>query len=80
MSEAHDAAYWIARLRLTAHPEGGYFRETYRAAELVPRAALPAGFSGPRACSTAIFFLLPSDQVSRFHRLRSDEVWHFQRR
>jgi predicted cupin superfamily sugar epimerase len=77
MSPAHDAAYWIARLDLEPHPEGGYFRETYRAADVLPRAALPVGFTGPRTCSTAVYFLLPSEQVSRFHRLKSDELWHF---
>ncbi len=77
MPSARDAAYWIERLRLEPHPEGGYFRETYRAAEVVAHAALPERFSGARAWSTAIYFLLPSDQVSRLHRLRSDEIWHF---
>ncbi len=66
----------IARLDLQPHPEGGYFRETYRAAHEVTADALPPGYSGPRALSTAIYFLLVGDQVSRLHRLRGDEVWH----
>ena len=69
-----DAKYWITALGLERHPEGGNFRQTYRA-KLEVR-ALP-GFPGPRAASTAIYFLLEADDFSAFHRLRSDEVWHF---
>ncbi len=72
-----DAAYWIERLDLRPHPEGGYFRETYRAVETVPASALPARFDGPRAFSTAVYFLLTRDAFSAFHRIRSDELWHF---
>jgi predicted cupin superfamily sugar epimerase len=71
------AEYWIARLRLERHPEGGYFAETYRSAESLEAAALPLRYDGPRACSTAIYFLLPGDEISALHRLRSDELWHF---
>src|SRR6266404_7755360 len=77
MAVAASAAYWIERLQLTPYPEGGYFRETYRSPELVAPDALPARFPGARAFSTAIYFLLPSNEVSRLHRLRSDELWHF---
>jgi uncharacterized protein len=58
-----------AELGLEPHPEGGYFRETYRAVE---RVATPRG---PRALATAIFFLVTADGPSRFHRLASDELW-----
>ena len=68
---------WIASLRLQPHPEGGFYRETYRAQEIIAADQLPARFGGPRACSTAIYFLLPGDQVSVFHRIKSDEIWHF---
>ncbi len=68
---------WIDRLELEPHPEGGFFRETYRAPEATPRAALPARFDGARAWATSIYFLLPAGGVSRLHRLRQDEVWHF---
>jgi predicted cupin superfamily sugar epimerase len=71
------AEYWIERLGLEAHPEGGYFRQTYRSELSLGREALPAGFSGARAASTAIYFLLEGENFSAFHRLRSDEVWHF---
>lgn len=75
--EKRDAAYWVKRLQLEPHREGGYFRQTYRSDVTIAREALPAGFGGARAASTAIYFLLEGDNFSAFHRLRSDEVWHF---
>ena len=69
--------YWIRQLGLEAHPEGGHFRETYRADEMIPKESLPARFSGPRSFSTAIHFLLRGDDFSAFHRIKSDELWHF---
>ena len=64
-------------MRLAPHPEGGFYRETYRADEVLAAEHLPARFGGARACSTAIYFLLPGDQLSRLHRIKSDEIWHF---
>lgn len=72
-----DATYWVKRLGLEPHPEGGYYRQTYRSEITIARQALPAGFGGDRAASTAIYFLLAGKNFSAFHRLRSDEVWHF---
>jgi predicted cupin superfamily sugar epimerase len=72
-----NAGYWIEKLGLEQHPEGGYFRQTYKAGLVVPKSALPEGFTGARAASTAIYFLLEGRNFSAFHRLRSDEVWHF---
>ena len=72
-----EARYWIEKLGLGRHPEGGYFRETYRAGVEIAREALPAEFTGARAASTGIYFLLNGDEFSAFHRLRSDEMWHF---
>ena len=72
-----DAAFWIERLDLRPHPEGGYYRETYRAAETVAADGLPTRFSGARAFSTAVYFLITRDAFSAFHRIRSDELWHF---
>ena len=73
---ATDAQRWIDRLHLEPHPEGGFYRQTYRASLTLPNSALP-GYTGDRAASTAIYFLLAGDQFSAFHRLRSDELWHF---
>ncbi|HVM84563.1 MAG TPA: cupin domain-containing protein [Candidatus Binatia bacterium] len=72
-----QAAAIVEKLNLTPHPEGGWFRETYRAAEQIAAAALPRRFDGPRAISTAIYYLLEAGQCSKLHRIRSDEVWHF---
>ena len=72
----NDPRYWIEHLRLEPHPEGGYFRQTYRSDLTIPRDALP-GFSGSRPACTAIYFLLQDKNFSAFHRLRSDEMWHF---
>ncbi|HZQ24673.1 MAG TPA: cupin domain-containing protein [Terriglobales bacterium] len=72
-----DAKYWIEKLRLVPHPEGGYYRETYRADLLIPQSGLSPDFGGARPASTAIYFLLEHGAFSAFHRLRSDEVWHF---
>jgi uncharacterized protein len=68
---------WIRRLRLRPHPEGGFYRETYRSAHHIPKRALGPGFRAERCCSTAIYFLLQQPGFSAFHRLRSDELWHF---
>lgn len=58
------------------HPEGGYFKETYRAIDSIPGSVLPK-HSGDRSYSTGIYFLLPEGSVSKFHRIKSDEMWHF---
>lgn len=65
---------WVRTLQLVPHPEGGAFRESWRADESA--AGLPARFAGPRAIGTAIFYLLRAGEHSRLHRLRADEVWH----
>ena len=67
----------IQTLKLQPHPEGGYFRETYRAAEAIPDAALPARYGGERPFSTLIYFLLTAESFSAFHRVQSDEAFHF---
>jgi predicted cupin superfamily sugar epimerase len=72
-----DAAYWIDKLKLEPHPEGGFYRQTYRADLILAKDALPPQFTGPRAVSSAIYFLLDGENFSAFHRLRSDELWHF---
>lgn len=77
MANNRDAACWIEQLGLARHPEGGWFRETYRSAGTIPVAGLPERFDGERAFSTAICFLLEQGDFSALHRLKSDEVWHF---
>ena len=74
-ANARDARYWIEKLELAPHPEGGYFRQTYKSEMRVTAEALRHG--GARAASTAIYFLLEGESFSAFHRLCSDEMWHF---
>ena len=71
------ANYWVEKYHMQAHPEGGYFAETYRSAETIPQDALPKRFEGERNFSTGIYFLLESHQFSALHRIQSDEMWHF---
>jgi predicted cupin superfamily sugar epimerase len=74
MREAHS---WIRSLGLKRHPEGGYYKETYRSDEFIDPSGLPERFSGPRSISTSIYFLLCDGEVSHLHRIKSDELWHF---
>lgn len=67
----------IAFYKLSPHPEGGYYKETYRSPLMHPQHSLPAAFSGPRHSATAIYFLLVKETFSAFHRIQSDECWHF---
>lgn len=72
-----SAAELVTSLGLQPHPEGGHYRETYRAADILPQTVLAPGFAGARNISTAILYLLEAGDFSAFHRIRSDEVWHF---
>jgi predicted cupin superfamily sugar epimerase len=72
-----DADYWVQKLKLEPHPEGGFYRQIYKADLVLPQNALSAQFTGPRAAATGIYFLLQGTNFSAFHRLRSDELWHF---
>ena len=77
MKDVTDADFWIDHLGLTEHPEGGYFKEIYRSSETIQKNALPKEYENDRAFCTSIYFLLKEKQTSAFHRLRSDEIWHF---
>jgi len=71
------AKYWIEKFSLTKHPEGGYFKEIYRSEEIIQKQHLPLRFSGDRNFSTSIYFLLDKSDFSSFHKIKSDEQWHF---
>ncbi len=75
--EEKNAKYWIAKLGLIEHPEGGYFKETYRSKESIDKTALPDRYKELRVFGTSIYFLLTTESVSKFHRLQSDEIWHY---
>jgi hypothetical protein len=74
VSATPSAAELVAQLGLTPHPEGGFFRETYR--DGLALTDLPGRFAGPRSASTAIYYLLGRGDMSALHRIHSDEVWH----
>lgn len=71
-----SAEYYIENLNLTKHPEGGYYREVYRSAETINAEVLDSGMRGERNISTSIYYLLSGNDVSNFHRIKSDEIWH----
>lgn len=72
-----DAAHWIYKLALSRHPEGGYYRQIYVSQTQVHNNALSEGCEGSRPLLTAIYYLLPGNEFSALHRLKSDELWHF---
>jgi predicted cupin superfamily sugar epimerase len=61
----------ISRLGLQPHPEGGWYREIYRSPTRVATAR------GPRSALTTIYYLLEQNQLSRWHVVQADELWHF---
>ena len=63
------AQYWIDKLAMQPHPEGGFYKETYQSPGMIQRL--------DRRYATAIYFLLLEDKFSAFHRIKSDELWHF---
>ncbi len=65
----------VTLLDLQPHVEGGWFRETWRTSGT----AVPEGYAGPRAYATGIYFLLHPGERSRWHRVRSDEMWLWHR-
>ena len=67
----------IQKYNLEPHPEGGWYKQTYKSNEQIAPEALPERFSARRAFSTAIYFLLERGNFSAFHRIKSDECWHF---
>jgi len=67
----------IKQYNLQPHPEGGWYCQTYKSNEQVAANALPTRFGASRAFSTAIYFLLEQGNFSAFHRIKSDECWHF---
>lgn len=67
----------IKELGLLEHPEGGYFKETYRSKGSISNATLGENYQGDRNYSTCIYFLLTSEKFSAFHKINQDEIWHF---
>ena len=67
----------IKSLDLLPHPEGGYYKETYRSLGNINTNSLDVSYNGKRNYSTCIYFLLTSDGFSAFHKIKQDEIWHF---
>lgn len=67
----------IEKFDLKPHPEGGYFKETYRSKGTIAEKDLGKAYKGSRNYSTAIYFLLTSERFSAFHKIKQDEIWHF---
>jgi uncharacterized protein len=72
-----NAEQLIRHLQLQPHPEGGYYKEVYRSEGTLDAACLPPPFDGKRHYCTAIYYLLLKGDFSAFHRIKSDELWHF---
>lgn len=70
-----DVPEWAKALELEPHPEGGWYRETWRS----PVSFTPDGYGSERASATAIYFLLAPGEESRRHRVRSAELWLWHR-
>ncbi|WP_419699779.1 cupin domain-containing protein [Mucilaginibacter sp. NFX135] len=68
-----NAAYWVQRLTLQPHPEGGYYKEMFRSEQQVNR----VGETAIKQACTSIYYLLEGEDFSGFHRLVSDELWYF---
>lgn len=69
--------YWIKNLDLLPHPEGGYYKETYRSELSINLETIEENRKGFRSLCTGIYFLLDKGNFSAFHRIKSDELWHF---
>ena len=69
-----EVKYLIEKFNLKPHPEGGYFSENYRSEETF--SYQPERFNGEHVFKTSIYYLLEKENVSMFHRLKQDELWH----
>lgn len=71
------AEYFIKKLGLEKHPEGGFYKRIYQSDEVISKDKLPERYNSDRFYSTSIYYLLNGNDVSKFHRLKSDEIWHY---
>jgi predicted cupin superfamily sugar epimerase len=70
---------WARDLDLAPHPEGGWYRETWRSDLTISSSALPDGYAGSRSAGTAILFLIMPGRATAWHTVRSSEIWLFHR-
>lgn len=71
------ADYFVEKLDMIAHPEGGFYKPTFMSEECITSNDLNTKFDGDRSLWTSIYFLLRDGEVSHFHRLKSDEMWYY---
>lgn len=69
--------FLVKALNLLPHPEGGYYKETYRSEGKIPGVCLSSDFTGDRNMATGIYFLIERGNFSALHKIKSDETWHF---
>ena len=69
--------YFIEKLGLKEHPEGGYYSECLKSSDIIDAHSVDAAFGGDRRLWTSIYFLLKDREVSRVHRITSDEIWYY---
>ncbi len=69
--------FLVKELDLLPHPEGGYYKETYRSEGKIAQTCLSSDFSGERSIATGIYFLIEKGNFSALHKIKSDETWHF---
>lgn len=74
-----DLPVWAQGLDLAPHPEGGWYRQTWRSEVEISLQDLPDGYPAPRRAGTAILFLLMPDQQSAWHTVRGTEIWLYHR-
>lgn len=78
IDQQNEVKHLVNTFNLLPHPEGGFYKETYRSPMKINAAnAVELGFTEAKHCSTAIYFLLTANNFSAFHKIKSDEVWHF---
>lgn len=67
----------VKELELLPHPEGGFYKETYRSKGVISNSCLSPDFKGDRNMATGIYFLIEKGNFSALHKIKSDETWHF---
>ncbi|MBN2795699.1 MAG: cupin domain-containing protein [Clostridia bacterium] len=72
-----DKWFWIEKLEMIKHPEGGYYRSFYDCPIKIKAESIGEEFKGERALSSSIYFLIDSEDASNFHRLKADEIWYY---
>jgi len=75
--QKNSVNYWINILKLDKHPEGGWYKEIYRSDMVIDKKCFNGKYSGDRNSMTSIYYLLKKNEFSAFHKIKSDEIWHY---